>query len=102
VEKPAQSIWTKAQEHSSTQGMPLRSAALEERGWTTRWEVVTFVECGECNYKGTETQENKGQGFVTGEQLNNICYQNCLEAWKVYHILLKWAVVRAFIQTMYI
>ena len=38
--------------------MPPRSAALEERGWKMRWEVVIFVEYGGCNYKDTKTEEN--------------------------------------------
>ena len=54
--------------------MPLRGATLEEQGQKIRWEVVTFVEYRGCKYKGTKTQENQGQGFVSGEQLKNIWY----------------------------
>jgi len=35
-----------------------RSAVLEQRGWTTKWEIVTFVEGGRYNYKGTKTHKN--------------------------------------------
>jgi len=56
--RPACSLWRKAQEHSSTWGMPPRSATLEQRGWTTKWEVVTFVECRGCDYEGTKTHKN--------------------------------------------
>jgi len=38
---------------------------------------VIFVECGGCNYKGTKTKENQGQGFVSGERLKNIWYESC-------------------------
>jgi len=47
--------------------MSPRGAALEEQGWKTRWKVVTFVEYGGYEYKGTKTQENWGQRFVSGE-----------------------------------
>jgi len=62
--------------------MPLRSAALEGRGWKMRWKVVMFVECGGCNYKSTKTEENQEQDFVSGEKLRNVWCKNCLEAWK--------------------
>jgi len=52
--------------------MPLRSAALEQRGWTTKWKVVMFVKYRGYDYKGTKTQENQGQGFVLGEHLKNV------------------------------
>jgi len=60
--------------------MPLRSTVLEQRGWITRWEVVTFVECGGYNYKDTKMHENQGQGFISGEHLRNIWYSSYLEA----------------------
>ena len=59
--------------------MPPRSAALQQRGWITRWEVVTFVECGGCNYKGTKMHENQRQGFISGKHLRNVQYSSCLE-----------------------
>jgi len=59
--------------------MPLRDAALEEQEWKTKWKVVIFVEYGGYKYKGTKMQENWGQGFVSGEQLKNIWYSQCLE-----------------------
>jgi len=37
--------------------MPLKGAALEERGWKTKREIITFVECGGCEYKGTRTED---------------------------------------------
>jgi len=30
------------------QGMPLKSIVPEERGWSTKWEVVIYVEYREC------------------------------------------------------
>jgi len=71
-ERPVHSLWRKAQKYSSAWGMPPRSTALEQRGWTTKWEVVTFVECRGCNYKDTKTQENQWQGFVLEEHLKNV------------------------------
>jgi len=50
-------------------------------GWTTRREVVTFVECQRCNYKGTKTEENRGQGFLQKGQLSNMWCRGCKEAW---------------------
>jgi len=46
-----------------------------------RWEVVTFVECRGCEYKGTKTQENKGQSFLEKAQLCNMWCGSCKEAW---------------------
>jgi len=46
------------QEHCGAQGMPPRSAILEQRGWMTKWEVMTFVEYRGYNYKGTKIYKN--------------------------------------------
>jgi len=62
--------------------MPPRSTVLEQRGWTTRWEVVTFVECGGYNYKGTKTHKNWEQGFISGKHLRNVWCSSCLEVWR--------------------
>ena len=62
--------------------MPLRSVVLEQRGWTTRWEVMMFVEYRGCNYKDTKTYENQRQGFVSGKHLRNVQYSSCLEVWR--------------------
>jgi len=67
-------LWRKAQEYCGERDMPPRGIALEEQGWKTRWKVVTFVEYGGCEYKGTKIQENGGQSFVSREQLKNIWY----------------------------
>ena len=72
----------KVQEYSSTWRIPLRSVALEQRGWTTRWEVVIFVECGGYNYKDTKMHKNQEQEFISGEHLRNIQYSSCLKAWR--------------------
>jgi len=42
--------------------MPPRSAALEKRVWSMRWEVVTYVEFGGYEYKRIKMQENQRQG----------------------------------------
>jgi len=49
-------------------------------GWVTGREVVTFVECRGCNYKGTKTQENQGQGFLSKKQLLHMWCESCREA----------------------
>ena len=51
-------LWRKAQEHSGAWGMPPKDAALEEREWKTKKEIVMFVEYRGCEYKGTKTKEN--------------------------------------------
>jgi len=56
--RPVYPLWEKVQEYSSTWGMPPRSIVLEERGWSTKWKVVTYVEYRGYEYKGTKTQEN--------------------------------------------
>ena len=76
------SLQRKVQEHSSTWSMPLKDIALEQRGWETKKEIVTFVECRGCEYKSTKTEENQEQGFISGKQLRNLQCRNCLEAWK--------------------
>jgi len=42
-----------------------------------KWEVITFVECGGCQYKGTKTEKNWGQGFVSGEYLISVNWLVC-------------------------
>ena len=75
-----QAVWEKVKRHSRAKGLPSRGAAICMEGWTTPREVVTFVECRECNYKGTKTEENQGQGFLSKGQLCNIWCGNCKEA----------------------
>jgi len=81
--RPAHFLQRKAQEHNDVQGMSLKGIALEERGWRTKGEIVMFVECGRCKYKSTRTEENQGQGFISGKQLRNLWCGSCLEAWKL-------------------
>jgi len=45
-------------------------------------EVVTFVEYRGCDYKGTKTEENWGQGFLGKVQLCNIWCGSYKEAWR--------------------
>jgi len=59
-------------EHSRARGLPPRGAAMYMEGWTISREVVMFVECRGCNYKGTKTEENKGQEFLQKAQLCNM------------------------------
>jgi len=74
-------------EHSGARGLPPREAVMCMEGWTIPREVVMFVECRECDYKGIKMQKNQGQGFLKKEQLCNIWYRSyiwyksCKEAW---------------------
>jgi len=54
-------VWRKVKEHSGVRGLPTRGAAMCMEGWTTPREVVIFVECRGCDYKGMKMQENRGQ-----------------------------------------
>jgi len=67
--------------HCEAKGLSPRGAVMSMEGWTTRWEVVTLMECRGCDYKRTKTRKNKGQGFLSKRQLCNIWYGNCKEAW---------------------
>jgi len=67
-----QKVWKKVKEHSRAKGLPSRRAAMCMEGWTTPREVIMFVECRGCNYKGTKMEENKGQGFLEKGQLCNM------------------------------
>ena len=44
--------------------------------------MVTYIECSGCDYKGTKTEANQGQRFISGKQLRNVWCESCLEAWK--------------------
>jgi len=74
-------VWEKVKKHSGAKGLPPREAAMCMEGWTTPREVVTFVECRGCDYKGTKTEENQGQGFLSKGQLCNMWCGSCKEAW---------------------
>ena len=51
-------VWKKVKRHSRVKGLPPRGATICMEGWTIPREVVMFVECRECDYKGTKTEEN--------------------------------------------
>ena len=76
-----QEVWKKVKEHSRARGLPPRGARMSMEGWTTKWEVITFVECRGCDYKGTKTEENRGQSFLGKAQLSNIWCRSCKEVW---------------------
>ena len=50
---PPREVWEKVKLHSSAKGLPPRGAEMSMEGWIMRREVVTFVKCCRCNYKGT-------------------------------------------------
>jgi len=74
-------VWEKVKEHSGVRGLPPRGAVMCIEGWTTSREVVSFVECRGCSYKGMKTEENRGQGFLEKAQLCNMWCGGCKEAW---------------------
>jgi len=67
--------------HSGVRGLSPRGAAMCMEGWTIPKEVVTFIECRECKYKGIKTEDNKGQCFLSKEQQYNMWYGKCKKAW---------------------
>jgi len=77
---PPRNVWEKVKLHSRAKGLPPRGARMSMEGWTTQREVVTFVECRGYDYKGTRTQENQGQGFLSKKQLLHMWYESCREA----------------------
>ena len=62
---PPREVWEKVKLYFGAKGLPLKGARISVEGWTMQREVVTFVEYRGCDYKGTKTQENCGQGFLS-------------------------------------
>ena len=77
---PLREVWEKVKLHSHAKGLLPRGAKMSMEGWVTRGEVVTFVECRGCDYKGTKTQKNQGQGFLKKGQLLHMWCEGCREA----------------------
>ena len=75
-----QEVWEKVRKHSGERGLPSRGAAMCMEGWTIPREVVMFMECRGCDYKGTKTEKNKGQKFLEKVQLCNMWCGSCKEA----------------------
>ena len=78
---PPQAVWEKVKRHSRAKGLPPRRAAMCMEGWITPREVVTFMGCRGCNYKGMKMEENQGQGFLSKGQLCNMWCGSYKEAW---------------------
>ena len=76
-----QEVWEKVKEHCRAKRLPLRGMVMSIKGWMTKCEVITLVECRRCDYKGTKIQENQGQSFLGKEQLYNMWCGGCKEAW---------------------
>ena len=74
-------VWRKVKEYCEAKGFPPRGVRMSMEGWIIQWEVVTLVECRGCDYKGTKTQENRGQGFLSKKQLCNMWCGSCKEMW---------------------
>jgi len=77
---PLQEVWEKVKKHSRVKGLPLREVTMCMKGWMISREVVTFMECRGCDYKGTKTEENREQGFLQKKQLCNMWCGRCKEA----------------------
>ena len=78
---PPHEVWEKVKKHSRARGLFSRGAAMCMKGWTTPREVVTFVECRGCNYKGTKIEENQEQEFLGKVQICNMWCGSCKETW---------------------
>jgi len=78
---PPCEVWKKVKEHSGARGLPPRGVVMCMEGWTTPREVMTLVEYRGCNYKGTKTEENRGQSFLGKVQLSNMWCGGCKEVW---------------------
>ena len=76
-----QDVWEKVKRYSRARGLPPRGAAMCMEGWTMKREVVIFVKCQGCDYKGTKTEENRGQGFLQKGVLSNMWCGNYKETW---------------------
>jgi len=68
-------------EHSGARGLPPRGVAMCMEGWMIPREVMMFVECRVCDYKGMKTEENQEQEFLGKVQLCNMWCRSCKEAW---------------------
>jgi len=55
---PLRAVWEKVKRYSRAKRLPPKRAAICMEGWTTPREVVMFVECRGCDYKGMKTEEN--------------------------------------------
>ena len=77
---PPREVWEKVKLHTGAKRLPPRGAKMSIKGWVTGREVVTFVKCCGCDYKGTKTQENQGQGFLSKRQLLHMWCESCREA----------------------
>jgi len=77
---PPKEIWERVKLHSGAKELPPRGAKMSMEGWMIQREVVTFVECRGCNYKGTKTQENQEQGFLGKKQLLHMWCEGCRKA----------------------
>jgi len=77
---PSREVWKKVKLHSSAKELPPRGAEMSMEGWMMRREVVTFVKYQGYDYKGTKTQENHGQGFLSKRQLLHMWCESCKEA----------------------
>jgi len=77
---PLREVWERVKLHAGAKGLPPRGAKMSMEEWVTGREVVTFVECHGCDYKGTKTQENQGQGFLSKKQLLHMWCEGCREA----------------------
>jgi len=74
-------VWRKVKKHCGGRELLPQGAIMSMEGWTMQWEVVTLVEYRGCDYKGTKTQENKGQSFLSKRQSCNMWCGNCKEVW---------------------
>jgi len=77
---PPREVWEKIKLHAGAKGLPPQGAKMSMEGWVMGREVVTLMECRGYDYKGTKTQENQGQGFLSKRQLLHMWCESCREA----------------------
>jgi len=70
--KQRKQMWKEMKEHCGARGLFPRGAVMSMERWMMWREVVTFVKCRGCDYKGIKTQENRGQSFLNKGQLYNM------------------------------
>ena len=63
-------------------GYAPKKCSTGRKGLEDEVESSNICRVQRCNYKGTKTEENQEQDFVSKEKLRNVWCKSCLEAWK--------------------
>jgi len=68
--------WEKAQEYYRVENVP-GGAQLLELGWMTEEVVAIYIEYRWCGKKGMHRENNRGQGVLRGEKLEEAEWCGC-------------------------